>query len=78
MIGAPGPGDTLRQRPWCDMPSSTTSTLLLTRYLVEKVIRKEKRGRVMWCLVKWYGYPTSMNSWVRQRDIRHVTNRQQL
>ena len=47
-------------------------------FLVEKVIRKEKRGREMWCLVKWYGYPASMNSWVRQRDIQHVTNRQQL
>lgn len=46
-------------------------------YLVEKVIRKEKRGREMWCLVKWYGYPASMNSWVRQRDISHVTSRQQ-
>ena len=47
-------------------------------YLVEKVIRKEKRGRELWCLVKWYGYPASMNSWIRQRDIVHVTNRQQL
>ena len=45
-------------------------------YLVEKVIRKEKRGREIWCLVKWHGYPHSMNSWVRQHDIRHVTNRQ--
>ena len=47
-------------------------------YLVEKVIRKEKRGREIWCLVKWYGYPNTMNSWVRQRDMRHVMNRQQL
>lgn len=47
-------------------------------YLVEKVIRKEKRGREVWCLVKWHGYPTTMNSWVRQRDIRRVANRQHL
>lgn len=45
-------------------------------YLVEKVIRKERRGREMWYLVKWYGYPASMNSWVRQRDVRQITNRQ--
>ena len=47
-------------------------------FLVEKVIRKEKRGRELWCLVKWLGYPSSMNSWIRQRDIRKVTDRQQL
>ena len=47
-------------------------------YLVEKVIRQEKRGREVWCLVKWYGYPTTMNSWVRKRDIHHVANRQHL
>ena len=28
-------------------------------YFVEKVIRNEKRGRGMWCLVKWHGYPNS-------------------
>ena len=47
-------------------------------YLVEKVIRKEKRGREMWCLVKWRGYPSTMNSWVRQRDIHHITHRQHI
>ena len=44
-------------------------------FLVEKIIRKEKRGRETWCLVKWEGYPTSMNSWVREKDVTHVTNR---
>ena len=48
------------------------------QYLVEKVIRQERRGREVWCLVKWYGYPASMNSWVRQRDINRVENRQQV
>ena len=45
-------------------------------YLVEKVIRRERRGREMWCFVKWYGYPATMNSWVRQRDVRRLTHRQ--
>ena len=47
-------------------------------YLVEKVIRTETRGNERWCLVKWRGYPNSMNSWVRRSDIFHVTDRQQV
>ena len=45
-------------------------------YLVEKIVRTERRHGEMWCLVKWQGYPSSMNSWVRKRDVSHVTNRQ--
>ena len=44
-------------------------------YIVEKVIRTEKRGNEQWCLVKWAGYPSSMNSWVRKSDIRTLTDR---
>ena len=44
-------------------------------FLVEKVIRTQKRGNEYWCLVKWRGYPSNMNSWVRKRDIVRVTNR---
>ena len=44
-------------------------------YLVEEVIRRERRGRETWCFVKWRGYPSSMNSWVRQRDMSQVTQR---
>ena len=44
-------------------------------YMVEKIIRRERRHGEMWCLVKWYGYPTSMNSWVRERDVSNVTQR---
>lgn len=44
-------------------------------YLVEKVVKRERRQGVLWCLVKWQGYPTSMNSWVRQSDIAAVTQR---
>ena len=45
-------------------------------YLVEKIIRTERRNNEQWCLVKWKGYPESMNSWVRRSDILHVTDRQ--
>lgn len=44
-------------------------------YLVEEVIRTEKRGNEEWCLVKWLGYPSSMNSWVRKSDIADVIDR---
>lgn len=44
-------------------------------YIVEKVIRKERRQGVLWYFVKWQGYPSSMNSWVRKTDMRNVTQR---
>jgi len=47
-------------------------------YLVEKIIRRQKRGHEQWYFVKWRGYPSSMNSWVRQRDIEHVSDRRRI
>ena len=44
-------------------------------HLVEKIMRTECRGQESWCLVKWQGYPSTMNSWVRKRDISDVTLR---
>lgn len=44
-------------------------------YLVERVIRKKRQAGETWCFVKWKGYPTSFNSWVRQRDMQDVTKR---
>ena len=44
-------------------------------YVVEKVIRTQRRGNEQWCLVKWTGYPSSMNSWVRKSDIVTLTDR---
>ena len=38
-------------------------------FLVEKIIRRQRRHGEVWCLVKWSGYPSSMNSWVRQHDV---------
>ena len=44
-------------------------------FMVEKVLRRQRRHGEMWAFVKWLGYPASMNSWVRQRDLRDVTRR---
>ncbi len=44
-------------------------------FLVEKIIRRQRRDNEQWCLVKWRGYPSSMNSWVRASDIMQVTDR---
>ena len=44
-------------------------------FMVEKIIRRQKRGNEVWCLVKWSGYPSSMNSWVRRSDILNLRNR---
>ena len=44
-------------------------------FMVEKVLRRQRRPGEMWAFVKWLGYPPSMNSWVRQRDLRNVTKR---
>ena len=45
-------------------------------YLVEKIIRRQKRQGEEWCLVKWVGYPSSMNSWIRREDIFRLSDRQ--
>jgi len=45
-------------------------------YIVERVIRTQRRGNEQWCLVKWAGYPESMNSWVRKSDIVTLSDRQ--
>ena len=44
-------------------------------FLVENIIRNQRRGNEQWSLVKWKGYPASMNSWVRRRDIVSVMDR---
>lgn len=44
-------------------------------YIVEKVLRTAKRDNQQWCFVKWAGYPSSMNSWVRKSDIVTLSDR---
>jgi hypothetical protein len=40
-----------------------------TEYLVERVVRTRGRGGYRQHLVKWLGYPESMNSWVDDADF---------
>ena len=42
-------------------------------FLVEKIIRYQRRHGERWALVQWLGYPTSMNSWVRDSDLSDLT-----
>ena len=44
-------------------------------YMVEKIIRRQRRHGEPWVLVKWLGYPSSMNSWVRKSDVQDVSQR---
>ena len=38
-------------------------------YHVEKIIKKRNRRGQVEYLVKWMGYPDSMNSWVAEADL---------
>lgn len=38
-------------------------------YRVERILKTERRGRDTWYFVHWKGYPSSMDSWIRQQDI---------
>lgn len=44
-------------------------------YLVDRIIKRQRRQGEMWYFVKWRGYPASMNSWVKKRDMEAVTSR---
>ena len=45
------------------------------KFLVEKIVKTQKRGSQKWYFVKWLGYPASMNSWVRQSDMSKLNER---
>lgn len=47
-------------------------------FIVEKIIRSQKRNGEQWSLVKWRGYPSTMNSWVRKADIRKLNQRERV
>ena len=44
-------------------------------FMVEKILRRQRREGEPWLLVKWHGYPESMNSWVRESDVQTVRQR---
>ena len=41
-------------------------------FRVENILRKKKRGRDTFLLVKWKGYPEKFNSWVNEKDIENL------
>jgi hypothetical protein len=41
-------------------------------WIIEKVLRKRKRGGVHEYLVKYEGWPNKFNSWVRKEDIHNI------
>ena len=38
-------------------------------YIVDQVLNAMKWGKTKWYLVKWMGYSTNENSWVKHCDI---------
>ena len=43
-------------------------------YAVEKIIKRQRRGRKMYFLVKWRGYPESQNSWITSEQLRPLSD----
>ena len=39
------------------------------QYVIERILRRQRRNGEMWYFVKWLGYPSSANSWVARRDM---------
>ncbi len=42
-------------------------------FFVEKVIRKERRGKNSRIFVKWYGYPKKFNSFISPNDLKEMS-----
>ena len=45
-------------------------------FIVEKVLKTQRRRGEPWCWVKWQGYPSTMNSWVRKADVQKLKRRE--
>jgi transposase InsO family protein len=43
-----------------------------TVFKIDKIVDQRKIGRSTQLLVKWLGYPSSQNSWVKKSDIIHL------
>ena len=41
-------------------------------FKIEKVISKRRRNKVNEVLVKWRGYPTKFNSWIKETELRAI------
>ena len=42
-------------------------------YIIDKVIRKQKKNKKDEYIVKWYGWPDKYNSWVPAKDVKDRT-----
>ena len=40
---------------------------------VEKVLRKSRRNKKSYVLVKWLHFPSSFNSWIPESDLRDLS-----
>ena len=45
-----------------------------TVFMIEKVVKWRKRQGKTELLVKWLGYPSSMNSWVSEDSVQRLEN----
>jgi hypothetical protein len=45
---------------------------LPTEYKVEQILKKKTVRGVKWVLVKWWGYPSSHNSWEKEANVRKL------
>ncbi len=43
-------------------------------FKIEKILDRKKRGKQMFCLVKWRGWPPKFSSWLPERDILDIQN----
>ena len=41
-------------------------------FIIERILRKRRRGGKTWYLVHWRGYPDSFDSWVPESDLQTV------
>ena len=39
-------------------------------YKIQSVLKKRRKGRRVYYLVKWLGYPESFNSWIFKQDLQ--------
>lgn len=38
-------------------------------FKIEKILHKQKRGKVTYVLVKWWGWPSKFNSWIAEKEV---------
>ena len=41
-------------------------------FRIESILKRKKKGKQTLYLVKWSGYDSSFNSWIDEKDLKHV------